>query len=250
VGRRFDPDRAHGLPFRIEESGGSAVMLSEQNLDFLVAERLYRGFSGALYKRIHPQLERILWKRSRSSKNSFKILEIGAGSGEHFKYVKRRFSNYSMLDISNFGLRKIQTILEADSRCEFVLGSAECLPFKSENFDYIVATCVLAHLERPEVALQEIRRALKSQGTASLFVSADPSIFLRMMRKFIVSRKMSDLPISYEIYNNIAHRNPVHQLLHVINRVFKEDELKVIYYPFRLPIWNLSTHVIVHLRKN
>jgi ubiquinone/menaquinone biosynthesis C-methylase UbiE len=221
----------------------------DNSLDFLVAERLYRGFSGLLYVRIHPQLENSPWRKTESRDLPFEILEIGAGSGEHFRHVKQNFSRYYMLDVSDFGYQKVKLITLTNPSCKFVLGSAESLPFQKESIDHIVATCVLAHLERPEMALRELRRVLKTKGTASVFVSADPSLFLRMMRKLFVSRKMSDLPISYELYNRIAHINPVHQLLHLIKKVFKEDEIKVIYYPFRLPIWNLSTHVIVHLRK-
>ena len=248
MGRRFDPDRAHNQNFAGQE-GKLLQVNPEDNLDFLVAERLYCGISGHLYQRIHPQLERRVWPNATSNSSVFKILEIGAGSGEHFKFVKRYFSHYCMLDISDFGYKKIEKIISNDGRCKFVLASAEHLPFSSESFEHVVATCVFAHLENPEIGLQELRRVLKNSGTASILLSSDPSLLLRVTRNLFVSRKMSDLPIDYDLYIKKAHRNSIKSLLKAIDLVFRKEELKIIYYPFRFPFWNLSTHVIVHVRK-
>ena len=46
----------------------------------------------------HLELSRTTWK-NRFSKNISKVLEIGAGSAPHIKYIKHNFDEYHIIDI-------------------------------------------------------------------------------------------------------------------------------------------------------
>ena len=49
---------------------------------------------------------------------------------------------------------------------EYYVASAEALPFVDREFDHVLCMDVLEHTARPEVAIREVYRCLKSGGTA------------------------------------------------------------------------------------
>jgi len=220
-------------------------------MDFLVAKRLYESSVSFFYNRLHIDLEKLPKNFSINQEDSgehSEVLEIGAGSGEHLKFVRVPYRRYVLTDISDFGLESISELLLDDRVC-FEKANAESLPFEDSSFDRIIATCVMAHLENPILALMEIRRVLRIGGTASIFLSADPSITLRILRRFFVLPKMKNLPMDYGLYNALAHRNSCPNLLQLTRQVFRCDFVVRKFKPFRIPSWNLSTHVIVHIKK-
>ena len=210
-------------------------------MDFLVAKRLYETSTRFFYNKLHVDLEKLPRKFlpcREVSVEQLEILEIGAGSGEHLNFVKLPFKRYTLTDISDLGLKSISSLLSND-KISFEKADAEDLPFDDSSFDRVVAT----------LALMEIRRVLRVGGTASIFLSADPSITLRAMRRFFVSPKMKNLPMEYGLYNALAHRNSCSNLLQISRHVFQNDLIVQRFEPFRVPAWNLSTHVIVHVKK-
>jgi phosphatidylethanolamine/phosphatidyl-N-methylethanolamine N-methyltransferase len=221
-------------------------------MDFLVASRLYDTSARKLYNRLHYDLENIPRKlrfRGKNHNELPEILEIGAGSGEHFDFVKYPFKRYVMTDISNLGIESISKLLQKD-KVLFNLADVEDLPFRDGEFNRIVATCVLAHVNNPSQALKELRRVLRVNGTASVFLSADPSILLRLVRFLVVKPKMKNLPLDYALYNALAHKNSCSNLITIAKDVFESDRVEFCYKPFRLPFWNISTHIIMHIRKD
>ena len=217
-------------------------------MDFLVASRLYGKSTKKLYSRLHRDLEK--FPRTFTNHEQLpEILEVGAGSGEHLNFVKYPFKRYVMTDISELGLKNISNLLEKN-KISFELANVEALPFNDCAFDRIIATCVLAHVENPYKAFQELRRVLRVNGTASILLSADPSILLRVIRHLFVKQKMRDLPMNYLLYNALAHRNSCSNLITIAKSIFECDSLVFRYSPLRLPFWNLSTHIVMHVRKN
>ena len=139
-------------------------------MDFLVASRLYGKSTKKLYSRLHRDLEK--FPRTFTNHEQLpEILEVGAGSGEHLNFVKYPFKRYVMTDISELGLKNISNLLEKN-KISFELANVEALPFNDCAFDRIIATCVLAHVENPYKAFQELRRVLRVNGTASILLSA------------------------------------------------------------------------------
>jgi ubiquinone/menaquinone biosynthesis C-methylase UbiE len=108
------------------------------------------GFVASIY---HKMLE------SGHNKKFETVLEIGAGTALHFKYVNHDFGKYISSDIRDPG-DKLEKIL--DIRHEFkILDAEDLVEMKDESVDRIVVTCVLPHLSDPEKALTEWSRVLK-----------------------------------------------------------------------------------------
>lgn len=183
------------------------------------------------------------------------VLEIGASSGEHFKFVRNKASivRYCALDlapkISNPDLAKQ---LEATGEVEFVVGNAEAMPFPDNMFNRSVSMCVLAHVSNPEQVFSELRRVTQKNGSIVIGMPSDPGLLNRFVKNLITYRKMKSEGIrSPRLIYAREHRNSVGNLIELAKEAFCVDSLSIKYMPFRLKSWNLNLAVIlvVKLRK-
>ena len=67
--------------------------ISTNKINKIYSAHLYTGLNGLLMKYCHSQLEKTL-----PYKNYKKILEIGAGSEPHFKYIENKECDYTILE--------------------------------------------------------------------------------------------------------------------------------------------------------
>ena len=172
-----------------------------------------------------------------------KTLEIGAGSGQHFKYVNHSYTIYINSDIrfpqkdQNFGPGFIQI-------------DAHSTPFKDESLDRVLSTCVLAHMQNPEQALSEWKRIVKHGGVLNFLVPCEPGLLLRFFRYFSTARKSKKL--GYEGYGLCLAREHIIYFLQLdtlISYIFRNDQINRKFFPFRfIKSWNLNFFVIYSIK--
>ena len=211
----------------------------------LVNAQIYSGLAGKLLQRTHKQLAAFGNQRQKQKDN---VLEIGAGQGEHFPFVNMKFSTYTMTDISDWGAPEISKILESDNRVKFETQDIQALSYPDNSFDRVITTCVIAHVDEPYESFLEVRRVTKNEGTCSFLVSADPSILLRLIRAMLTAPKMKKLGSPYLLINAISHRNSANGIIEIANHIFRDDQVQMKYFPFRIKSWNLSTHIIINIK--
>jgi ubiquinone/menaquinone biosynthesis C-methylase UbiE len=215
-----------------------------EKVNRVVGAGLYSGLAKKLVDISHKDLARF---GNINSTPGAKILEIGAGRGEHFEFVRKDFKEYVMTDISEWGKSEIQTILNLDTKISFEIQDIENLSYADNQFDRVIVSCVLIHVNQPFVALGELKRVTKKGGVISIYISADPGVILRLMRLLVSKRKMKELEAPYSLINALSHRNNAGGLIVMTKHVFKNSKIKLYYYPFRIKSWNLSTHIIVNV---
>jgi phosphatidylethanolamine/phosphatidyl-N-methylethanolamine N-methyltransferase len=202
-----------------------------------------KGIGSKAVRRTHSTMEKAWGERNRFRK----VLEVGSGNGEHIDFVKHEFDLYVMLDLRK---TELKSKWKSDSRIKTVEGNAESLPFETGEFDRVISTCLLHHVDHPELVLSEIERVLSQNGTATIFLSCDPGLAVRALRKLTVARSASKK--GFEGYNLMIsrdHRNHFGSLLEMAKFVFRNRELSVKYYPFRLRSWNLNGYTILNVRR-
>ena len=222
----------------------SPICWEKENL--LISERLYRGPSRYLLNLSLKQLSRY---GNTNHLSGGRVLEIGTGRGECVKFITSHYDEYLATDVSSWGKSSVLELGKTDERIKFQLEDVQQLSFPDNTFDRIVVSCVLAHVDEPFKALVELRRVLKPKGILSIFVSADPSILLRIMRKFLVEPKMKDLSLPLSLVNAISHRNSAPSVISMAKYIYSKDLVSFGYYPLLLPFWNLATHVIINVVK-
>lgn len=95
------------------------------------------------------------------------VLEIGVGTGLNLPFYNgKKVSKLTAIEPSLDTWEKCEVDLESlPFEFEFILASAEKLPFEDNSFDSIVMTYTLCTIPNPHKALQEMKRVLKPNGS-------------------------------------------------------------------------------------
>lgn len=106
------------------------------------------------------------------SSDTVKILDAGCGEGLNADLLEKRLPNavITLLDESASALEYARSV--CSGRCDFRCGSVTGLPFGDREFDLVICTEVLEHLEKPETALDELLRV--SKGFVLISVPDEP----------------------------------------------------------------------------
>ena len=157
------------------------------------------------------------------------------------------FSEYVLTDLNPLILPKNNRDSKL-AKIKYVVADVQNLPFKKDSFDRVVSTCLLHHLTNVEKALLEIYRCVKIDGLVSIYLSCDPGILNRFLRRLLIIPKARKLGFyEYEIFIAREHRNHFQSLERMIKYVFKDQNIRQRYYPFRIKSWNLNTFCIFQI---
>jgi phosphatidylethanolamine/phosphatidyl-N-methylethanolamine N-methyltransferase len=202
--------------------------------------------SGKLAKRAISSTHRKLENNvSKSNYNS--VLELGGGNGEHLDFVSHNFDKYTIVDLR---VCELNGVFKQDLRINSLVANAESLPFADNSFDRVVVTCLLHHVDNPEKVFLEIDRVLKVGGAASIFLSCDPGLLVRLLRFFTTARTARRLGFAgYDLMNARGHKNHVGSLVTLARYVFRQREMKESWYPLHIKSWNLNGYLNITLGK-
>jgi phosphatidylethanolamine/phosphatidyl-N-methylethanolamine N-methyltransferase len=205
-------------------------------------EGLYAtGFTGLLKGFVHKIME------SPFSNSKFdKILEVGAGSGNHLQYVGTNFKEYYATDI----------VVDGDLSSNAISGKlfvfaqdAQKLDFESTTFDRVIATCLIAHLDNPIQALSEWRRVAKDLGNITIYIPCEPGLLLRLFRfTFLLPKSLLKGVSDFNSAIVLEHRNSYLLVKHAIKKEFANDKIKLRRYPFPFLSWNFNIFAVVNIR--
>jgi ubiquinone/menaquinone biosynthesis C-methylase UbiE len=98
-------------------------------------------------------------------KTGERVLDIGCGTGIYMLELARRDVHVVGVDPSmEMILIAREKFRQAGLKGCFICGSAEALPFRPERFDLALAVSSLCFVGRPDRAVEEMHRILKSGG--------------------------------------------------------------------------------------
>ncbi|GEM_PF-4990962 len=122
-------------------------------------------------------------KIARAHCNRARILEIGAGGGEHIAYEKRSdFKNYTAVDIEPAFLHVIKAHYP---EVQTVQVSGSSLPFPDAHFTTVIAASTLEHIPTLEDSLKEVRRALSDDGDFLVLVPRNGGFLIELFKYFV-----------------------------------------------------------------
>lgn len=209
----------------------------------------YKGSLGLFTSIYHKQIEH----GRKSTHHHSNVLEIGAGTGEHLRYVRHTFDEYVLSDIVAHP-DSLRNLDEDPRRRKLIslVADATNLPVADNKFDRVLSTCVLHHISNLELALSEIRRVCSSNAVVDLYVPCDPGLLYRWLRHLTshYKQKKSMKSSWSEVKYLWAKEHPNHYLgiISMIKFVFQGDQVRISRYPFPLFSWNTNLFVIVRIR--
>lgn len=92
--------------------------------------------------------------------NGKRVLEVGSGTGQFSKEIKKYDGDLTILDIGEDLVRSVYD----DIVCSGIAGDACDLPFSDDSFDLVISSECIEHTNDPESAIQEMCRVCKVGG--------------------------------------------------------------------------------------
>jgi phosphatidylethanolamine/phosphatidyl-N-methylethanolamine N-methyltransferase len=179
------------------------------------------------------------------SNRGFKILEVGVGDFEHLPYVVPNYVRYTGVDT-----RQPKNFNEvAAHNLNFLKSDVHKLPYQNEEFDRVIATCLIIHLTQPEEAIEEWLRVLKPGGKITMYVALEPSIILQLFRKIYMRRKA--LKMGFEGYDLFIARDHITYGLRIINIIkSKYPNIHTLRFrPIPLSAWFINAFCVAEIDK-
>lgn len=179
-----------------------------------------------------------------------RVVELGAGSGEHFQFVRddeKTITQYYAVDLKDGSGSKFTST--SNLPVSWVVTDAQDLPFEDGSMDRVVVTCLLHHLDDPYRCLNEIDRVLKVGGEFAIAMPTDPGTLNRLIKKIITYPAMRRRGIENpDLIYALEHRNHIRGLLTLISYKF-EKSVDFYYLPFKVRSVNLNIMVLAKGRK-
>lgn len=120
------------------------------------------AMSSPLYQR--AILQRFLADlENKVNLSSMKILDFGCGLGNNLNLLTNHFQKVVTVDVSQKAIDLAKKKYKSP-KVKFLLIKDQKLPFKSSNFDFILAAEVLEHVPNLKKSMSELRRVLKKNG--------------------------------------------------------------------------------------
>ena len=93
------------------------------------------------------------------------VIDVGCGFGLFTVKFAGVAQKAIGIDTAQGALRYAkEDAIHLNSRAQFIGANAECLPFRDSSIDVVIILEALEHIQNPENALKEAKRALKSPG--------------------------------------------------------------------------------------
>jgi ubiquinone/menaquinone biosynthesis C-methylase UbiE len=162
--------------------------------------------------------------RFRKDVHFSKILEIGAGTGEHLGFVRHSFDLYILSDLDAKTLEVAEHKLndKFGNKLMFEIQSGEDLSYADNSFDRLIATHVLEHIYRPHLVLKEWRRVIKNGGVLSILIPTDPGVAWRLGRHLGPRKNAIAQGIAYDYVMAREHVNSCNNLIALLRHYFPE----------------------------
>lgn len=166
-----------------------------------------------------------------------KILEIGAGLGEHISYENLEGVDYYALELLP---EMAQEIGRRFPKVQVIVGDCQqTIAFPDNFFDRVVAIHVLEHLSNLPTAIKEVHRVLKTTGEFAVVIPCEGGWAYSLARAISAQRLFKKrYRMNYDWLIKSEHINKPKEIIEELRERF---EIKnITYFPFFLPSINFN----------
>ncbi len=206
-------------------------------------ENYDKGLTGYFLKKSHEWSEAEFGPEVHFSR----VLEVGAGTGMHLRYVRHAFDEYVVTDLNPPLMQHMKLpALPHAGKITVRAENATRLTFEDSAFDRVIAAHVLEHLYKPHEVLREWVRVLKPGGVLTLVLPCDPGALWRLGRYAVARGKFVKAGLLYDYWMAREHVNPVNNLVSFVRHYFAQPRER--WLPLRIPSMDLNLFYIAHVR--
>jgi SAM-dependent methyltransferase len=173
----------------------------------------------------------------RASRSGQRVLEIGAGLGEHLAYEDLSNTEYHAVELLP---EMAEEIRRKFPKAHVITGSCEDhLPFADGFFDRAVAIHVLEHLRNLPVALREIHRTLRPGGDFCVVIPCEGGVAYGLGRR-VTSKRLFEkrYGVNYDPFIRAEHVSTPREIMDEL--AFYFDVRDTSYFPLKVPSVNMN----------
>jgi SAM-dependent methyltransferase len=174
---------------------------------------------------------------AKRSRPGGRVLEIGAGLGEHIGYENLANTEYHALELRP---EIAQEIRRRHPKVHVITGDCErAIPFGDGFFDRVIAIHMLEHLPNLPAALREIRRTLKPGGEFCVVIPCEGGLAYGFAR-LISSKRIFEkrYKMSYDFCIRSEHVNEPHEIMEELAPLFETRHRT--FFPLKAPVITLN----------
>lgn len=204
------------------------------------------NYASPLQSMVMRASHRLAERRFKNSDYFSKVLEIGAGTDEHFSFVRHSFDQYILSDIDDKALDVARHKLKNNlgKRLVFEVQSGERLAYADSSVDRLIATHVLEHIYQPHLALKDWMRVVRNAGVLSILIPTDPGVAWRLGRHLGPRKNAIAQGIAYDYVMAREHVNSCNNLIALLRHYFP-DRCEA-WWPLPIPSIDLNLFFVCH----
>ena len=204
------------------------------------------NYASPLQSAVMRASHRLTEKNFKDHDHFAKVLEIGAGTGEHLGFVRHTFDQYilSDLDAKTLEVSKRKLNDKLSDKLKFETQCGEGLSYADNSFDRLIATHVLEHIYQPHLALKEWARVVKNGGVLSILIPTDPGMAWRLGRHLGPRKNAIAQGIDYDYVMAREHVNSCNNLIALLRHYFPNRTES--WWPIPIPSIDLNLFFVCH----
>ena len=204
------------------------------------------NYASPLQSAVMRASHRLTEKNFKDHDHFAKVLEIGAGTGEHLGFVRHTFDQYilSDLDAKTLEVSKRKLNDKLSDKLKFETQCGEGLSYADNSFDRLIATHVLEHIYQPHLALKEWARVVKNGGVLSILIPTDPGLAWRLGRHLGPRKNAIAQGIDYDYVMAREHVNSCNNLIALLRHYFPNRTEA--WWPIPVPSIDLNLFFVCH----
>lgn len=204
------------------------------------------NYSSPLQSFVMRASHRLAEKAFSPQRHFERVLEVGAGTGEHLHFVRHSFDEYILSDhdLKALEVARVKVSELHSGNVGFEVQSGEKLVYPDNSFDRVVATHVLEHIYQPHLALKEWCRVIKNKGVLTILIPTDPGVAWRLGRHLGPRNNAISQGIAYDYVMAREHVNSCNNLIAILRHYFPAAQEA--WWPFPIPAIDLNLFFVFH----